>query len=84
MDGTSDKIFIFKTVGLLDNLNKKNDTLAVFIDLKKTFDTLDHKILREKLNRILLPQNQFETEKYVKYDMCCIEYDICAQETVLF
>ena len=36
---------------LLDNLDKNQDTCAIFLDIKKAFDFLDHKILLKKLSR---------------------------------
>ena len=35
------------------DLDAGNFTTRVFMDLKKTFDTVDHKILLEKLDYIL-------------------------------
>ena len=35
---------------LLDNLDKNQYTCAIFLDIKKTFDSLDHKILLKKLD----------------------------------
>ena len=37
---------------IIDNLNNKKVTIAVFIDFKKAFDTLDYAILLEKLSQI--------------------------------
>ena len=54
--GTSDTIFKF--IGnILDNLNNKNHILAIFIDLKKAFDTLDHGILMDKILKLKLSPN---------------------------
>ena len=35
---------------LLDNLDKNKYTCAILLDIKKAFDSLDHKILLNKLN----------------------------------
>ena len=35
---------------LLDNLDKNQYTCAIFLDIKKSFDSLDHKILLKKLD----------------------------------
>ena len=34
----------------LDNLDKNHYTCAIFLDIKKAFDSLDHKILQKKLD----------------------------------
>ena len=34
----------------LDNLDKNHYTCAIFLDIKKAFDSLDHKILLKKLD----------------------------------
>ena len=39
------------------NLNKHKDTYIVFLDLKKAFDTVSHKILLNKLKMVGLEQN---------------------------
>ena len=54
--GTPDTIFKFIT-HVIDNLNKKKITVAVFIDFKKAFDTLDHQILIQKLSKLNLSPN---------------------------
>ena len=56
--GTSDTIFKFLG-GIFDQLNEKNSTLAIFIDFKKAFDTLDHQILMQKLEKLELSQNVY-------------------------
>ena len=38
------------TDDILNNINEGRVTLAVFIDLKKAFDTIDHQILTRKLD----------------------------------
>ena len=35
---------------LLDNFDKNQYTCAIFLDIKKAFDSLDHKTLLKKLN----------------------------------
>ena len=54
--GTPDTIFKLITL-IIDNINKKKVTIAVFIDFKKAFDTLDHSILLKKLSQLNLSQN---------------------------
>ena len=54
--GTPDTIFrliSFKT----DNLNAHKDTLAVFIDFKKAFETSNNEVLFKKLNRLNIALN---------------------------
>ena len=34
----------------LENLDRKLCTCAIFLDIKKAFDTIDHQILLKKLN----------------------------------
>ena len=54
--GTPDTIF--KLIShIIDNLNNKKVTIAVFIDFKKAFDTLDHSILLQKLSQLNLSPN---------------------------
>ena len=36
---------------VVKNLEKKNDTVALFLDLSKAFDTLEHKIVLSKMSR---------------------------------
>ena len=38
---------------LLDNLDKNQDTCAIFLDIKKAFESLDHKTLLKELSRSL-------------------------------
>ena len=45
---------------IFDNLNKRKSTLAIFIDFKKAFDTLDHNILQSKLQNLSLSRNLFQ------------------------
>ena len=54
--GTPDTIFKLAS-HIIDNLNNKKVTIAVFIDFKKAFDTLDHAILLEKVSQINLSPN---------------------------
>ena len=54
--GTPDTIFKLIT-HIIDNLNKKKVIVAVFIDFKKAFDTLDHLILIQKLSKLNLSPN---------------------------
>ena len=44
-------IYIYK-VDILLNINRGHCTVALFVDMKKAFDTVDHKILMCKLNRL--------------------------------
>ena len=37
--------------GISDSIDQKKSTIGIFIDLKKAFDTVNHKILREKLDK---------------------------------
>ena len=45
---------------LLDNLENKNYTCAIFLDLAKSFDSVDHKILLHKLEKYGIRGNAFE------------------------
>ena len=54
--GTPDTIFKLIT-HITDNLNKKKAIIAVFIDFKKAFDTLDRLILVQKLSKLNLSPN---------------------------
>ena len=53
---TPDTIFKLITY-IIDNLNKRRVMIAVFIDLKKAFHTLDHLILFQKLSQLNLSPN---------------------------
>ena len=53
--GTTDTIFKFIN-HIIDNMNDKK-TIAVFIDFKKAFDTLNHQILIQKLGKLNLSVN---------------------------
>ena len=54
--GTPDTIF--KLIShITDNLNNHQDTLAIFIDLKKAFDTLDYNILFKEIDKLNISQN---------------------------
>ena len=46
---TSHALFHF-TEQILNEMEEKKFTIGIFIDLKKAFDTIDHKILLDKLN----------------------------------
>ena len=54
--GTADTIFKLLS-HIIDNFNKNNVTIAIFIDFKKAFDTLNHKILLQKLAKFNTSQN---------------------------
>ena len=54
--GTTDTIFKFLS-HVIDNMNQKKVTIAIFIDFKKAFDTLDHEILLQKLGKINISAN---------------------------
>ena len=54
--GTSDAIFKFIS-DITDGFNHKKPTLAVFIDFKKAFDTLDFEILLGKLTKFNFSKN---------------------------
>ena len=54
--GTTDTIFKFIS-HVIDNMNDKKVTIAVFIDFKKAFDTLNHQILIQKLGKLNLSEN---------------------------
>ena len=54
--GTSDTIFKFLS-HVIDNMNEKKVTIAVFIDFKKAFDTLNHQILIQKLEKLSITEN---------------------------
>ena len=51
--GTTDTIFKFKS-HVIDNKSDKKITIAVFIDFKKAFDTLNHQILIQKVKMVHL------------------------------
>lgn len=46
-----------------DNIDRKNVALGVFIDLKKAFDTVSHKLLLEKLENIGIKGNALQIFK---------------------
>ena len=48
---TIDTIFKF-TAELQHNKNNKQNTIALYIDFKKAFDTVNHNILLEKLKSL--------------------------------
>ena len=54
--GTPDTIFKLIS-SITDNLNEHKDTLALFIDVKKAFDTLNYDVLFNKLNKLNIGQN---------------------------
>ena len=54
--GTIDTVFKF-LMTLTQNLNNKLPTLSLFIDFKKAFDTISHKLLINKLSHFNLAKN---------------------------
>ena len=40
----------FLWIKIIQALNKKEHSIAIFCDLRKAFDTVDHRILSEKLS----------------------------------
>ena len=54
--GTPDTIFKLITQ-IIDNLNRKKVTIAIFIHFKKAFYTLDHEFLLQKLSQLNLSAN---------------------------
>ena len=52
---------------IYDNFGDNKYTLGVFIDLSKTFDTVDHKILLSKLEIYTIKRNMLKWfERYLK------------------
>ena len=52
---------------IYDNFEDNKYTLGVFIDLSKTFDTVDHKILLSKLEIYTIKRNMLKWfERYLK------------------
>jgi retron-type reverse transcriptase len=47
---TNDALFLFNKV-LHDNLDSNNKVLSIFLDIKKTFDSVNHSILLKKVNQ---------------------------------
>jgi hypothetical protein len=45
---------------ITDTLNKKHHTLAIFCDLRKAFDTVDHHILLKKLAKLGVRDRELE------------------------
>jgi Reverse transcriptase (RNA-dependent DNA polymerase)/Endonuclease/Exonuclease/phosphatase family len=61
---------------IANSLNKKIHSVAIFCDLKKAFDTVDHKILLKKLSKIGIRGSAlkwFEDYLYNRYQYVCIE-----------
>ena len=50
MGHSTDHALIKLIDSIYDSFNQNKYTLGVFIDLSKTFDTVDHNILIDKLN----------------------------------
>jgi len=83
--GTIDAVTKFVSA-IAQSLDKKESTLAVYLDLSKAFDTLDHNLLLKKLNFYGIrgiPLNWFESylrqrRQYVEYmkyksEICQVE-----------
>ena len=54
--GTTDTIFKF-IIHVIDNMNDRKITIAIFIDFKKAFDTLNHQILLQKIGKLNISNN---------------------------
>ena len=72
--GNNTVLLIQLIINVIDNLNKKKITIAVFIDFKKAFDTLDHLILLEKLSKLNLTPNILQWFKSYLTDRSQVTY----------
>jgi Reverse transcriptase (RNA-dependent DNA polymerase) len=63
------------TNSVAQSLNKKEHSIAIFCDLKKAFDTVDHKILLKKLSKIGVSNaalKWFESYLSDRYQYVCV------------
>lgn len=56
---TSQAIFNYLD-NIYQNINNNIDTIAVYVDFRKAFDTVSHKVLLSKLNQFNLSQNAIQ------------------------
>ena len=76
LHGKSTQKAVFDLIkDIYNNINNEKDTGLLFLDVRKAFDSLNHKILLRKLCNIGLPgnilrwfENYLDREQYVRYN----------------
>ena len=68
----------------LKNLNNKEFTISILIDLSKAFDTIDHNILLHKINNIGIRGNKYLIKNYLtdRYQIIRL-YDNTSNNSIL-